>query len=101
MSDCGSLQYDTLRRVESPLTGSFILKPASPSLSDRSLPPFSSGSSISETSTGSGGSNSTSQEEEQLDSASTLAAAIMDQDHHQADIISVRWELDAVIGYLK
>ena len=63
----------------------------------RSLPPFSSGSSISETSTGSG----TSQEEEQLDSASTLAAAIMDQDHHQADIISVRWELDAVIGYLK
>merc|ERR1719336_3605738 len=81
MSDCGSLQYDTLR----PVPGSFILKPASPSLSDRSLPPFSSGSSISETSTGSG----TSQEEEQLDSASTLAAAIMDQDHHQADIISV------------
>ena len=86
MSDCGSLQYDTLRRVESPLTGSFILKPASPSLSDRSLPPFSSGSSISETSTGSGGSNSTSQEEEQLDSASTLAASIADQ---QSDVLSV------------
>ena len=82
MSDCGSFQYDTLRRVESPLTGSFILKPASPSLSDRSLPPFSSGSSISETSTGSGGSH----EEEQLDSASTLAASIAD---HHSDIISV------------
>ena len=87
MSDCGSLQYDTLRRVESPLTGSFILKPASPSLSDRSLPPFSSGSSISETSTGSGGSNSTSsREEEQLDSASTLAASIGD---HQSDVLSL------------
>jgi len=86
MSDCGSFQYDTLRRVESPLTGSYILKPSSPSLSDRSLPPFSSGSSISETSTGSGGSNSTSQEEEQLDSASTLAASIAD---HQSDILSV------------
>eukprot|EP00090_Calanus_glacialis_P037365 TRINITY_DN6425_c0_g1_i1.p1 TRINITY_DN6425_c0_g1~~TRINITY_DN6425_c0_g1_i1.p1 ORF type:complete len:1871 (+),score=328.76 TRINITY_DN6425_c0_g1_i1:592-6204(+) len=86
MSDCGSFQYDTLRRVESPLTGSYILKPSSPSLSDRSLPPFSSGSSISETSTGSGGSNSTSQEEEQLDSASILNAAIAD---HHSDILSV------------
>ena len=86
MSDCGSFQYDTLRRVESPLTGSYILKPASPSLSDRSLPPFSSGSSISETSTGSGGSATNSHEEEQLDSASTLAASIGD---HQSDIISV------------
>ncbi|XP_023341632.1 uncharacterized protein LOC111711491 [Eurytemora carolleeae] len=74
MSDCGSLQYDTLRRIESPLTG-YIIKPSSPSLSDRSLPPFSSGSSVSGTSTGSGGSNSTSQEE-QLDSASTLAASM-------------------------
>ena len=62
------------------------MKPSSPSLSDRSLPPFSSGSSISETSTGSGGSNSTSQEEEQLDSASTLNAAIAD---HHSDILSV------------
>ena len=38
MSDCGSLQYEaltTLRRGDSPLTGSYILKPASPSLSDR------------------------------------------------------------------
>ena len=31
MSDCGSLQYDTLRRFDSP----FIIKPSSPSLSDR------------------------------------------------------------------
>ena len=87
MSDCSSFQYDTLRRVESPLTGSYILKPSSPSLSDRSLPPFSSGSSISETSTGSGGSTSNSQEEEQLDSASILAASIAN-DHH-SDVLSV------------
>lgn len=88
MSDCSSFQYDTLRRVESPLTGSYILKPSSPSLSDRSLPPFSSGSSISETSTGSGGSTSNSQEEEQLDSASILAASIAANDHH-SDVLSV------------
>lgn len=75
MSDVGSLQYDTLRRMESPLTG-YLIKPSSPSLSDRSMPPFSSGSSVSETSTGSGGSNSISQEEEHLDSASTLAASL-------------------------
>ena len=52
LSDC---QYDSLRRLDSPLTGSYILKPSSPSLSDRSLPPFSSGSSVSS------GSTSTSQ----------------------------------------
>ena len=34
MSDVGSLQYDTLRRIESPLTG-YLIKPSSPSLSDR------------------------------------------------------------------
>ena len=51
LSDCGSVQYDTLRRIESPLTG-YMMKPSSPSLSDRSMPPFSSGSSVSETSTG-------------------------------------------------
>ena len=88
MSDCSSFQYDTLRRVESPLTGSYILKPSSPSLSDRSLPPFSSGSSISETSTGSGNSATNSQEEEHLDSASILAASIAANDHH-SDILSV------------
>ena len=88
MSDCSSLQYDTLRRLDSPLTGSYILKPSSPSLSDRSLPPFSDGSSISAASTGSGGSTSTNQEEEQLDSASILAASIAANDHH-SDILSV------------
>ena len=51
LSDCGSVQYDTLRRIESPLTG-YMMKPSSPSLSDTSMPPFSSGSSVSETSTG-------------------------------------------------
>ena len=46
-------------RLESPLVHSLrvVGKPPSPSPSDRSLPPFSSGSSVSETSTGSGGSN--------------------------------------------
>ena len=90
MSDCSG-QYDTLRRMESPLTSSgFLLKPASPSLSDRSLPPFSSGSSISETSTGSGsGSTSTSQEEEHLDSASTLAASLAVTSDLHSDILSL------------
>jgi len=89
MSDAGSLQYDTLRRIESPLTNNFLLsgKLPSPSLSDRSLPPFSSSSSVSETSTGSGGSNSTTQEDEHLDSASALAASICND--HQSDILSV------------
>ena len=83
MSDCGSFHYDSLRRVESPLTGNYIMgKASSPSLSDRSLPPFSSGSSISETSTGSGSSNSHDQED-QLDSASTLAG------DHTSDIVSL------------
>ena len=46
-------------RLESPLVHSLrvVGKPPSPSPSDRSLPPFSSGSSVSEASTGSGGSN--------------------------------------------
>ena len=88
MSDCSG-QYDTLRRMESPLTSSgYLLKPASPSLSDRSLPPFSSGSSISETSTGSG-STSTSQEEEHLDSASTLAASLAVTSDLHSDILSL------------
>ncbi|XP_040569344.1 uncharacterized protein Prosap isoform X2 [Lepeophtheirus salmonis] len=76
-------------RMESPLvnslrTGSMNNKPPSPSPSDRSLPPFSSGgSSVSETtSTGSGASsvqhqeNNHEVEDEQLDSASTLAASM-------------------------
>ena len=87
MSDCSG-QYDTLRRLESPLSSSFLLKPSSPSLSDRSLPPFSSGSSISETSTGSG-STSTSQEEEHLDSASTLAASLAVSSDLHSDILSL------------
>jgi hypothetical protein len=42
-------------------------KPPSPSPSDRSLPPFSSGSSVSETSTGSGGSNAVGQGDPEVD----------------------------------
>lgn len=88
MSDCGSFHYESLslRRGESPLTGNYIMgKVSSPSLSDRSLPPFSSGSSISETSTGSGSSNShcDQEDQDQLDSASTLAG------DHASDIVSL------------
>ncbi|CAB4064249.1 SHANK [Lepeophtheirus salmonis] len=61
-------------RMESPLvnslrTGSMNNKPPSPSPSDRSLPPFSSGGSSHQE-------NNHEVEDEQLDSASTLAASM-------------------------
>jgi len=65
-------------------------KPPSPSPSDRSLPPFSSGSSVSEASTGSGGSTTigsgsiilaATAAEEHLDSASAFAADFANGKH--------------------